>query len=343
MRPPIKKSIKLDDVASLAGVSPSTVSLYVRRPDKVSANTGTKIQQAIDELGYVHNKIASQLTGGRSQSMALLVPSIANIAFSEAIQQIEKQLSQANYTLSIATYDHDLDKEEEQIRSILAWKPAAIAITGATHKPNTIKMLKASGIPVVQMFQVDRGDFTAQVGINHTKAGYAAADYLLETGCKKPAYFSTRLEDDVRAKKRCNGFIAALEEHNIEPVVVDIAGNENIYAATRPALLRAMVANRGIDGIFASNDSIATALLMEANDKGIKVPEQLSILGFGDFPYSGYLSPVSLSSMSLHAKQVARHSAEMMLRMAQDESYEGERIDVGFEIIPRQSTRLPAI
>ena len=104
-----------------------------------------------------------------------------------------------------------------------------------------------------------------------------------------------------------------------------------------------MISNRGIDGILASNDAIGAALLMEANDKGIKVPDQLSILGFGDFPISEYLSPVSLSSINLHRDIVAKTTADMMIRMAQDTNYEGEIINVGYEIIPRASTRLPMI
>ncbi|MGL5799906.1 MAG: LacI family DNA-binding transcriptional regulator, partial [Plesiomonas sp.] len=126
-----KQAVKLDDVAAQAKVSPSTVSLYVRLPEKVSEKTGRKIQQAIDELGYVHNKIASQFTAGRSSSMAVIVPSISNITFSSFVQQIEHVVSEAGFQLYIASHDHSMEKEEQQVRSILQWSPAAIALTGA--------------------------------------------------------------------------------------------------------------------------------------------------------------------------------------------------------------------
>lgn len=105
-----KQTVKLDDVAALAKVSPSTVSLYVRHPDKVKANTGHKIQRAIDELGYVHNKIASQFTAGRSSAMAIIVPSISNITFSTFVQQIEHIVSDAGFQLYIASHDHSMEK-----------------------------------------------------------------------------------------------------------------------------------------------------------------------------------------------------------------------------------------
>ncbi|QHM72122.1 LacI family DNA-binding transcriptional regulator [Mixta intestinalis] len=341
MRQRSRQIIKLDDVALQAGVSPSTVSLYIRQPERVSAKTGKKIQTAIDNLGYVHNKIASQFTGGRSSNMAVVLPSLANVIFSYVIQRIESTVSAQGFQLSIASHDHCLNKEEEQIRAILQWTPAVIAIAGADHKTSTLKMLQNSGVPVVQMWQVDGSAITAQVGNNHEQIGYSAAQYLLETGCEQLAYFTTRFNDDIRARTRYTGFCRALEERGKKPLLVDIPRSDNIWQASRETLMKTLVKEKGLDGIFCTSDSIATALLMEAQSRGIKVPDQLSILGFGDFPSSAWLSPVSLSSVSLNADMIAVKTAEMMLAMSQDKEYRGEVVNVGFEIIPRGSTRLP--
>lgn len=341
MRQRSRQAVKLNDVASLVNVSPSTVSLFVRYPEKVSVKTGKKIQAAIDELGYVHNKIASQFTGGRSSSMAVIVPSIANIIFSRVIQKIERTVSAAGYQLSIASHDHSLDKEEEQVKAILQWSPAAIAIAGADHNPSTVKMLQNSGIPVVQMWQIEGEHFPAQVGNDHTYVGFQAAQFMIESGCRKLAYFTTRFNDDIRAQKRYQGFIAALDAHALQHVVVDIPCTDNIYQASRSLLMKTLVKERGLDGIFCSSDAIASALLMEAFDKKIQIPQQLSILGYGDFPASAFLAPYSLSSVNLNADDMAAKTAEMMLKMSKDENYQGEIVDVGFEIIPRDSTNLP--
>lgn len=341
MRQRSRQIVKLDDVALKAGVSPSTVSLYIRQPERVSEKTGKKIQTAIDSLGYVHNKIASQFTGGRSSNMAVVVPSLANIFFSHVIQRIESTVSEHGFQLSIASHDHSLDKEEEQIRAILQWSPAVIAIAGADHKPSTLKMLHNSGVPVVQMWQVKGGDFAAQVGNNHERIGYSAARYLLDTGCSQLAYFTTRFDDDIRARVRYEGFCRALAEEGKRALLVDIPRSENVWQASRETLVKTLVKERGVDGIFCTSDAIATALLMEAQDRGISVPGQLSILGYGDFPSSAWLSPISLSSVNLNADVIAMRTADMMLKMTQDASYQGEIVDVGFEVMPRGSTRLP--
>lgn len=341
MRQRSRQIIKLDDVAQQAGVSPSTVSLYIRYPEKVSERTGAKIQHAIDQLGYVHNKIASQFTGGRSSSMAVVLPSLANIIFSRVIQQIERTVSEQGYQLSIASHDHNLEKEEAQVRAILQWSPAVIAIAGADHKPETLKMLENSGVPVVQMWQVDGSNFSAQVGNDHIHIGYEAARFLVESGCKKLGYFTTRFAEDIRARKRYEGFCHALAELGVSVALVDIPRTENIYQASRETLTKTLIKERGMDGIFCTSDAIASALLMEACDRGIRVPDQLSILGFGDFPSSAWMSPVSLSSVNLNADVIATRTAEMMLKMGSDENYHGEVCDVGFEIMPRGSTKLP--
>lgn len=335
-----KKTVKLDDVAALANVSPSTVSLYVRHPDKVKANTGHKIQLAIDKLGYVHNKIASQFTAGRSSAMAIIVPSISNITFSSFVQQIEHIVSDADFQLYIASHDHSMEKEEQQIRSILQWSPAAITLTGSKHSDTTIRMLEHSAVPVVQAWQIgETSPFVAQVGIDHFQVGYDVASYLVRSGCQKIAYFTTRFNDDVRAQSRYSGFCQALETAGMDPLLVEIPYSDNIYPTARELLIKTLIKERKLDGIFASNDTIGTALLMEAIARNIPVPEQLSIIGFGDFPGSGYLAPVTLSSININIHSVASQAASMMLRMAREPDYKGEIIDVGFDLIPRQSAR----
>ncbi|QZA81731.1 LacI family DNA-binding transcriptional regulator [Deefgea piscis] len=340
MRSRFKPAVKLDDVAAHSGVSPSTVSLYMRHPDKVSAKSAEKISRAIEELGYVRNKIASQFTGGARLSMAVIVPSVANIIFGEAVQLIEKIVSEEGFQLLIASHNHSLEKEEAQVRSFLEWSPAAIALAGPEHTDATIKMLQQSGVPVVQMWQVEGQRFSAQVGVDHFSIGYHATRYLYETGCQKVAFFTTRFEEDVRAGKRYTGYLKAVAEQDQLPIVVNVPQSDNIYTATRPLLLKTMIKERGLDGIVASNDGIGAALLIEAADKGIAVPDKLSVLGFGDFPISAHLAPASLSTINIHAPCIAETTGKMMLRMNRDIDYQGDIVDVGYEIIPRGSTRL---
>lgn len=340
MRKRINQTIKLDDVARKAGVSPSTVSLYIRKQSKVSQKTATKIQHSIDELGYVHNKIASQFTGGKSKTIAIIVPSISNAVISNILQEIEIQISPYGFHLKIASHDHNLQKEEDQIRSMLEWSPATLVVTGSDHTVNTLKMLEKSSIPVIQILELG-GNIKVQIGFDHFKAGYDITRYLHESGCKKIAFFTTRLKDDLRAKKRCESYQTALIELGIEqkPIIIDIPQHHNIYDTSRKYLSQVLVNERGIDGIIATNDAIGIGLLMEANQNGIAVPSRLSIIGFGDFAISSCLTPTSLSSVNLHSEQIAKEVSKLAMADC-DNGLDNCIINTGYSIIPRQSTKL---
>tara|TARA_Y100001956_G_C4097824_1_gene176123 strand:+ start:248 stop:1276 length:1029 start_codon:yes stop_codon:yes gene_type:complete len=340
MRKKATQTVKIDDVALHASVSPSTVSLYIRKPEKVSKKTGDKIQKSIDELGYVYNKIASQFTGSKSKSISVIVPSIANEVISDILQQLEELVSQKGFQLKIASHDHNLDKEEEQVRSMLEWSPSILIITGQEHTDATNKMLKGSSATVIQLLDLG-GDTDIRVGLEHEKSGFDTTQYLIDSGCKKIAYFSTRYKDDIRAQKRYIGYCEALRNaEQQEPVLIDIPYTRNSYEDTRRHLSQALANHRGIDGIVATNDAIGIGVILEATQRGIAIPEQLSVIGFGDFSISSCLTPISLSSVNLNSQIIAEELANLAFESFHDENFVPRVVDTGYSIVPRDSTKL---
>lgn len=341
MRKKATQTVKIDDVALHAKVSPSTVSLYIRKPEKVSKKTGDKIQKSIDELGYVYNKIASQFTGSKSKSISVVVPSISNEVISDLLQQLEELVSQEGFQLKIASHDHNLHKEEEQVRSMLEWSPSVLMITGKEHTEATNKMLESSSTTIIQLLDLD-GDLSVRVGLDHEKSGFDTTQYLIDSGCKRIAYFSTRYEDDIRAQKRYQGYCQALNnaDQQQEPVLIDIPYTRNSYEDARRYLSQALANHRGIDGIVATNDAIGIGVILEATQRGIAIPEQLSVIGFGDFSISSCLSPISLSSVNLNSQTIAKELAKLAFESYHDENFTPRVINTGYSIVPRGSTKL---
>lgn len=341
MRKKATQTVKIDDVALRAGVSPSTVSLYIRKPEKVSKKTGNKIQKSIDELGYVYNKIASQFTGSKSKSISVIVPSISNEVISDLLQQLEELVSQEGFQLKIASHNHNLHKEEEQVRSMLEWSPSVLMITGKEHTVVTNKMLANSSATIIQLIDLD-GNLDVRVGFDHRKSGFDTTQYLIDTNCKKIAYFSTRYEDDIRAQKRFLGYCQALSnaDQQQEPLLIDIPYTRNSYEDARRYLSQALANHRGIDGIVATNDAIGIGVILEATQRGIAIPEQLSVIGFGDFSISSCLSPISLSSVNLNSQIIAKELAKLAFESYQDESFTPRVVNTGYNIVPRGSTKL---
>ncbi|WP_045419565.1 LacI family DNA-binding transcriptional regulator [Vibrio campbellii] len=341
MRKKATQTVKIDDVAFHAKVSPSTVSLFIRKPEKVSKKTGDKIQKSIDELGYVYNKIASQFTGSKSKTISIIVPSISNEVFSDILQRLEEIVSTKGFQLKIASHDHNLIKEEEQIRSMLEWSPSTLIITGQEHTESSKKMLNNTSSTVIQMMDLD-GTFSRQVGFDQEKSGFDATQYLRDSGCRKIAFFATRFEDDIRAQKRYNGYCKAISnfEGGCTPILIDIPYSRNSYEDARRHLSQALAKHRGIDGIVATNDAIGIGSMIEAHERGIKIPEQMSVIGFGDFSISACLAPITLSSVNLHSEQMAQKLAELTFASFDSTTPLEKNIDTGYSIIPRGSTKL---
>ncbi|MFM2590527.1 LacI family DNA-binding transcriptional regulator [Vibrio sp. TBV020] len=341
MRKKATQTVKIEDVALHASVSPSTVSLYIRKPEKVSKKTGDKIQKSIDELGYVYNKIASQFTGSKSKSISIVVPSISNEVIGDILQKLEELVSKEGFQLKIASHDHNLEKEEEQVRSMLEWSPSVLIVTGKEHTEATSKMLDSTTTSVIQFLDLG-GDISLQVGLNHERSGYDTTKYLLESGCKKVAYFTTRFDDDIRAQTRYSGYCAALKEQGVdhEPLLIDIPYTRNTYEDTRRYFSQAVSNHRGIDGIVATNDAIGIGVLLESGHRGIAIPQQLSVIGFGDFSISSCLAPISLSSVSLNSGKVAEELARMSIECYHNQVNPNSIVDTGYRIIPRDSTKL---
>lgn len=343
MRKKITQTVKIEDVAVHANVSPSTVSLYIRKPEKVSTKTGTKIQKSIDALGYVYNKIASQFTGSKSKVISVIVPSISNEVIGDILQQLEDLISKEGFQLKIASHNHNLEKEEMQIRSMLEWSPSTLVITGQEHTENTKKLLNSTSATVIQLLELG-GEISHQIGFDHVKSGYDTTKYLLDTGCKKVAYFTTRYDDDVRAQKRFDGYQKALEEAEShvykEAILIDIPYTRNTYEDARRHLSQSLANHRGIDGIIATNDAIGIGIILEASHKGIAIPNQLSVIGFGDFSISSCLSPISLSSVNLNNTRIAQELAKVAIENYHSNDAEGRIIDTGYSITPRESTKL---
>ncbi|MGJ3265314.1 MAG: LacI family DNA-binding transcriptional regulator, partial [Salinarimonas sp.] len=145
--------VTMTEVAAAAGVSPSTVSLYFRRPKSVSPAARAAIAQAVSELGYVPNLVAGGLAAASSRVVSLIVPSVRNAFFAETVSALEAALAPQGLQVMLGHTEYDLAREEALVRAALAWAPAAIVLTGLEHAPDTRALLQRARVPVVEMWE----------------------------------------------------------------------------------------------------------------------------------------------------------------------------------------------
>jgi LacI family gluconate utilization system Gnt-I transcriptional repressor len=314
--------VTLADVAAAAGVTTMTVSRYLREPHKVAPATAERIAQALQAQAYVPHKQAGMLASGRSRMVAAIVPSLANSVFAETVQGLAEGLQAAGFELMLASSGYSREREEEQVRAVLGWAPAALAVTGHHHTGAALALLRAAhagGTPIIEMWdRQSRGAEFLQVGFDHAEVGQAMAARLLRAGHRRLVYVDTGVAEDFRAHERGQAFLrAARAAPQVQAELLTAPPGDALDAgrAALAALLDAGGQPRADAAAFA-NDHLACGAWLEAQARGIAVPDRLALLGFGDFPLSRQLG-AGISSVHPPRYEIGRETAALMLRLMQ--------------------------
>lgn len=331
--------VTMMEVAKLAQVSPSTVSLYLRRPEAVSPGAGQEIARAIASLGYVPNLVAGNLAAASSKVVSIVVPSIRNAFFAETVSTLQSELAGENFQVILGHSEYGEEQEEALVRTALSWAPAAIVLTGLSHNPGTRRMLDASGIPVVEMWELGRPPIDMAVGFSHPQVGASAARHLLSKDRKRFAFLGARMQEDHRADQRAKGFQEAARAAGAE--ICEIINHPGAATVEAGSLLlnRAIQQTSGLDGVACSNDLVALGVLFECQRQGIAVPGEIAVIGFGDLDFSAYCIP-PLTTIRPSGDLIGKEVARLILGSINGENPEeaSRVIDTGHVLIERRST-----
>lgn len=305
----------LADVAAHAGVTPMTVSRMLREPGRVAPKTAQRIRQAIDDMAYSPNKQAGGLASGRSAIVAAIIPSVANSVFAETIQGLSDALQPAGLELFLAPNDYKLEREEDQLRTLLGWGPAAIAVTGRRHSTGSLALMrhaKRAGTPVIQMWDLEPRDTEfLQIGFNHHQVGMAMGEHLLACGYRDLAYVDSGVAEDFRAHERGQGLAQVAQRAGV-PLQLLVAPACEPMMAGRLALLQ--LKQTGFPRALAfANDHLAAGACLQALELGLALPGQLALLGYGDFPISQHLGQ-GISTMATPRYQIGLATGQAILR-----------------------------
>ena len=339
-------SVTLRDVALAAGVTAITVSRYLREPQVVAGETAERIRLALAETGYVPNKQAGGLASGVSNIVAALLPNLANSIFAETAQGLSDTLQAAGCELLITSTGYSLEREEEQVRALLGWRPGGIIVTGRRHSPATRALLEGArraGTPVIEVWDYQAGptrgaarSFT-QVGFSHEIVGRAMADHLLQAGHRRLAYVDSGIAEDYRAHERGLAFAARAQEAGAH--VTHLAAPKGDPFDAGRHMLQAMLdapARQRVTAAAFANDHLACGALLEAGAQAVAVPKRLALLGFGDFSIARQLRP-SLSSVALPRYEIGVTAAQALLRQRAGDDSPGHQA-LPWQLMARQST-----
>ncbi|MBS7700632.1 MULTISPECIES: LacI family DNA-binding transcriptional regulator [unclassified Chelatococcus] len=331
-----KGSVRMQEIAERAGVTAMTVSRALRTPNKVSPSTLERIRKAIDELGFVPNFVAGSLSSRQSRMVAVSVPSLANSVFSDFIEEMTATLIAKGYTTMVGCSSYDHKYEEEILSEFLGWRPAGVVLTGSRHTDRTKEMCKRSGVPIIETWCKTTRPLDIVVGFSNQRAVYEMTRSLMDWGYRKIGFGYVDSEHNDRSLERRRGWKKALSEAGYECQDSQTQGGSFAIHEGAVILDRLLERHPDTDAIVFGSDTLAVGALMEAQRRGLRVPQDIAITGFGDVEIAGETVP-SLTTVRTPRRELGKICAEVLLQKIAG-TYEGPRvIDRGFEIVRRQS------
>ena len=323
--------LTLRDVSQASGVSEMTVSRVLRNRGDVSQNTRDKVLLAAKQLGYVPNKIAGALASQRVNLVAVIIPSLSNMVFPEVMTGISEVLETTDLQPVVGVTDYLPEKEERVLYEMLSWRPSGIIIAGLEHSENSAIMLKASGIPVVEIMDIDGSPVDAMVGISHRRAGREMAVSILKAGYRKIGFLGTKMPLDHRARKRFEGFTKALAKSGVEVTDQEFYSGGSALVKGREMTQELLRRNPKLDFLYFSNDLIGAGGLLYLIEQGIYIPTQIARAGFNGVELLQGL-PRQLATMDACRNEIGRKAAEMIVQQVSDPKGAFERVQ---ELVPK--------
>jgi len=304
--------ITIKDIAKQLGISPSTVSRALKDHPDISEITKTKVKELAKELKYKPNAIALSLQSSKSNIIGIIVPQIVHHFFSTVISGIEEYASNKGYNVLICQSNESVEKEIANIQLLYSSRVEGIIVsrTKNTDDFSHFNNIIERNIPMVFFDRTCHSLQTDKVIIDDYRAALEATEYLIKTGCKKIAHFSGPENLKISAK-RMWGFRDALKKHNIKLNKDLIIKADNFETGKK--ITNKLINDKNIpDGIFAVNDMTAAGAISALKSNNLKIPEDVSIIGFTNGMISTIIDP-SLTTVEQNGYKMGQKSAELLI------------------------------
>ncbi|MEM9855348.1 MAG: LacI family DNA-binding transcriptional regulator [Pseudomonadota bacterium] len=306
-----RRPLTLRDVSEASGVSEMTVSRVLRNSGDVSEATREKVQSAAKSLGYVPNKIAGALASQRVNLVAVIIPSLSNMVFPEVMTAISDTLDGSGLQPVVGVTNYMPDREEQVLYEMLSWRPSGVIIAGLEQTEASKAMLANSGIPIVQIMDIDGNPIDNAVGISHRRAGRKMAEQILKAGYRHIGFMGTKMPLDTRARKRFEGFTAALAKGGVQVEDQEFYEGGSALVKGREMTAAMLERNPELDFLYYSNDMIAAGGLLYLWEKGISIPGQIGMAGFNGIRLLDGL-PIKLATMDACRAETGAKAAELI-------------------------------
>jgi LacI family transcriptional regulator, gluconate utilization system Gnt-I transcriptional repressor len=326
------KTPTLDDVALRAGVSSATVSRFLNHPGVVAAGTAERIQSAIAETGYIPNLLAGALASNRSRLVAVLIPHLTNSIFNDTIEAMSNELSAAGTNVMLGLTGMDDARTEHLLRAAISRRADAIISTGTITESIADLVQRATPL-FIQVWELPESPIGIAVGFSHQDAGRDVARFIMGRGYRRPHLITA---NGVRARQRSDGFIKEWNSAGGEAITESSVDIPSRFGHARKAFSEIRRQDPAPDVVVCGSDYLAQGLIVEAQAAGMRVPEDIAVVGFGNSSIAGEMRP-TITTVDIDGARIAREAIAAIRRHGDGQPLTERRIDVGFRLIARES------
>jgi len=317
------RPLTLRDVSEASGVSEMTVSRVLRNRGDVSEATRERVLEAARSLGYVPNQIAGALASSRVNLVAVIIPSLSNMVFPEVMTGISQILDETPLQPVVGVTNYSPEREEKVLYEMLSWRPSGVIIAGLEHTDAARAMLKAAGIPVVEIMDTDGKPVDSVVGISHRRAGREMAKAIVKGGYTKVGFMGTKMPLDHRARKRFEGFTEGLAKAGLEVCDQEFYEGGSALAKGREMTATMLARSPDLDFLYYSNDMIGAGGMLHCLDAGFEIPDRIGLAGFNGVELLDGFS-CKLATMDAGRLEIGRAAAEIIAKGLSDQRIELE-------------------
>lgn len=324
----------MDDVAVEAGVSQMTVSRVMRGTGQTSSDVRKRVQEAARRLGYVPNRLATSLRDETTPLIAVVLPTLGNRVFSEVLNGITATLSGRGLQPVFGVTEYSEDTEEELVRDLLSWRPQGIILPGLEHSDATRAAIRAAGVRVAEVMDIDGDPISIAFGLSQYAAGQATARHMLAKGYRSFGYIGSQAGRDFRAVKRFLGFRDTVREAGAQIGIELVSDAASSMIEGRSATASMLSVKDRPRAIYYSNDDLAAGGIMHCLSSGLSMPDDVALAGFNGLPFLEAL-PIRLTTVETPRLEMGVRAAQYLI--GDNPPQDTPRVDLGFKLVPGET------
>lgn len=327
--------VSIIDVAKLAQVSKSTVSRVINQPDSVTEELRNRVQSAIKELDYRPNLSARSLVSNKTNYISLIIPDITNPYFPSLMRGVEDTAKKYGYTVIVSNSDNDRKSQEYLLSNMIEHRVAGIIFVSSEMGGEKIRKLTQSAIPFVLCDRVESEGKYDFISVDHFRLAQEVTNRLIAMGHQKIVHIAGP-QNVSSSEQRAAGYRYAMEQAGLVPYVTESA---SFTYETGQTVMDQLLVSQTPTAVFAANDLIALGAIDSIKRKGLRIPEDISIIGCDDIPYSAMSSP-KLSTMQLPSYEMGAEAMEMLHGKISGERTTIKHVYLDYTFVERETTRV---